>query len=61
MRYGASLVNETLEGLVDETSLGPNLKEGRREGWPLVVHCRSLTALLRVPERSLICTPPTAW
>ena len=38
MRYGASLVNETLEGLVDETSLGLNLKEGRIEGWPLVVH-----------------------
>ena len=38
MRYGASLVNETLEGLVDEKSLGLNLKEGRIEGWPLVVH-----------------------
>ena len=38
MRYGASLVNETLEGLVDEKSLGLNLKEGRIEGRPLVVH-----------------------
>ena len=38
MRYGASLVNETLEGLVDEQSLAPNLKEGRIEGWPLGVH-----------------------
>ena len=31
-------MNETLEGLVDEKSLAPNLKEGRIEGWPLGVH-----------------------